>query len=90
LFATIGARRNSAGGVNVFKLVADSDICHFIFNAKHGAAESQPKERGQQSGTGVSPVCFYNRRQLCWNTQARRLCHYLAGKFFAERDDIGR
>jgi hypothetical protein len=52
---------------------------------RHGAAEPQPKERGQQSGTGVSPVCFCNRRQLGWNTQARRLCHCLAGKIFAER-----
>ena len=42
-------------------------------------AKTQTKERGPQSGTGVSPVCFGNRRPLCWNTQARRLCHSIAG-----------
>jgi hypothetical protein len=58
---------------------------------RKGIARHKPqsKEHGPQSGTGVSPVCFGNRRHLCWNTQARRLCHSIAG-IVTNREDFSR
>jgi hypothetical protein len=76
-------RRPTTGCPNVVVICYkwDSVVARFQFENQIQRKGATKKERGPQSGTGVSPVCFgnSNRRPLCWNTQARRLCHYLAG-----------
>jgi hypothetical protein len=58
LFATIGARRNSAGGVNAFKLVADSAISLILSNrniSRGATKESSPRRKPWENQHKVEP-----------------------------------